>query len=89
MPHSQFHRIRLRGFTSVAEVITTFKSLIDIAYIDEVLDNEILVIADDRESLAKDEEYNWLCGLIRQELAAAGMHDIQFSWIPPCNNTVP
>lgn len=68
------HRLKLSGYASADAVSDVFdSSMIDVAYIESIQDDGIIIFADDPNWPADEEDYEWLCSQVTQSLADTGL----------------
>jgi hypothetical protein len=81
--HEGRPRLKLTGHRSAAAVEDIFaSSMVDVAYVVEATSEAVLVVADDAAWPADREDYDWLCSIIRQTLAAYGIKGIEMAFVP-------
>ena len=53
------HRLKLNGYRSASEVDSVFaSSMVDVAYVDEITDDGIIILADDPKWPADQQDYD-------------------------------
>ena len=80
--HFGWPRIRLTGYRSAEDVETVFAfSLVDVAYVIEATPEAVYIVADDPAWPTDPKDYEWLCSVIRETLAADGIKGVELSLV--------
>jgi hypothetical protein len=81
--HEGRPRLKLTGHPSADAVDAVFASaMVDMAGVVGVEGDAVLVAADDPAWPTDAADYEWLCGVIRDTLAAWGITGIELSFVP-------
>jgi hypothetical protein len=86
--HTGRPRLQLTGHRSAEEVKAVFaSSLVDVAYVIETTTEAIFIVADDLSWPVDSNDYDWLCSVIRETLAAHGIYGLELSLVPGSSQT--
>lgn len=76
-------RLKLTGHQSAEEVEEVFaSSMVDVAYVVEVVDDAVFIVADDDAWPVDTADFEWLCGITRDILASYGIIGIELVLVP-------
>jgi hypothetical protein len=85
--HEGRPRLKLTGHRSAQEVDAIFSSsMVDVAGVVDVVDDAVIIVADDPTWPTDPADFEWLCSIVRETLAGNGITGIELSFIPAsCN----
>ena len=79
-------RLKLTGYQSASQIDSIFASrMVDVAYVDEITDDGIYVIADNPDWPSDSRDFDWLCSAIRETLEQCGVANVRIESAPPTN----
>jgi hypothetical protein len=78
-----YPRLKLTGYGCAKEVDDVFGAcLVDVAYVEEIYPDSILVVADDPAWPKDQVDYDWLCSVITETLRHNGITGVELSFVP-------